>query len=106
MLLPTSHTWLRRALDQWFDERDIRPQIVAEFDDCALMKVFGQTRLGMFPGPTAIEREIRRQYNVQVVGRIDEVREQYYAISVERRLKHPAVIAISTAAREELFAAE
>ena len=102
MLLPASNTWLRRALDQWFDSRDIRPQVVAEFEDSALMKVFGQTELGFFPGPSAIEKEICRQYSVRVVGRIDEVREQYYAISVERKLKHPAVVAISTAAKEEL----
>ena len=104
MLLPTTNTWLRRALDQWFDRRDIRPQIVAEFEDCALMKVFGQTQLGLFPGPSAIEKEICRQYNARVIGRIEEVREQYFAISVERKLKHPAVVAISTAAKEDLFA--
>jgi len=106
MLLSTSNTWLRRAMDKWFDDRNIRPQLVAEFDDCALMKVFGQTGLGLFPGPAAIEKEIRRQYNVRVVGRVEEVREQYFAISVERKLKHPAVLAISQAARDELFANE
>ncbi len=104
LLLPTGNTWLRRAFDQWFDDHDIRPQITAEFEDCALMKVFGQDGLGIFPGPAAIEKEICRQYRVRVVGRIEEVREQYFAISVERRLKHPAVVAISNAAREELFA--
>ena len=106
MLLPTSNTWMRRALDQWFEERDIRPKVVAEFEDMALLKVFGQTGIGIFPGPAAIEKEICRQYKVRVVGRISEVREQYFAISVERRLKHPAVVAISTAAREELFAGQ
>ena len=106
MLLPTSNTWIRRALDQWFEERDIRPHVVAEFEDMALLKVFGQTGTGIFPGPAAIEKEICRQYRVRAIGRIDEVREQYFAISVERRLKHPAVVAISTAAREELFAGQ
>jgi LysR family transcriptional activator of nhaA len=62
--------------------------------------------LGLFPGPAAIEKEICRQYKVRVVGRIEEVREQYFAISVERKIKHPAVVAISTAAREKLFAEE
>lgn len=104
LLLPARKTWLRRAMDQWLDTRDLRPRMMAEFEDSALMKVFGQTGLGLFPGPTAIENEVCEQYGVQVFGRIDEVREQYYAISVERRLKHPAVVAISTAAREQLFA--
>lgn len=104
LLLPTGNTWMRRALDQWFDSRDIRPHVVAEFEDMALLKVFGQSALGLFPGPAAIEKEICRQYNLRAIGRIEDVREEYYAISVERRLKHPAVVAISTAAREELFA--
>lgn len=104
MLLPATNTWLRRALDQWFEERNIRPQVVAEFEDSALMKVFGQTGLGLFPGPAAIETEICRQYRVRKIGRIEDIREQYFAISVERRLKHPAVLAISQAAREILFA--
>jgi LysR family transcriptional activator of nhaA len=104
MLLPARKTWLRRALDQWFDTQNLRPRVTAEFEDSALMKVFGQTGLGLFPGPTAIENEICRQYGVKVIGRIDEVREQYFAISVERRLKHPAVVAISNAAKQELFA--
>jgi len=106
MLLSTHKSWLRQAMDKWFDDHDIRPQIVAEFDDCALMNVFGQSGLGVFPGPSAIEVEIRRQYGVNVVGRIPKVREQYFAISVERKLKHPAVLAISAAARHELFADE
>jgi LysR family transcriptional activator of nhaA len=103
-LLPTGNTLLRRDLDRWFDEQDLRPEVVGEFEDSALLKVFGQAGVGLFPGPAAIEQEIRRQYGVVVVGRIDEIRERYFAISVERRLKHPAVVAISTAAREKLFA--
>ena len=103
LLLPTANTWLRRELEHWFDRHDIRPRVVAEFDDCALMSVFGQNALGLFPGPSVIEKEICSQYGVRVIGRIEQVREQYFAISVERRLKHPAVVAISNAAREELF---
>jgi LysR family transcriptional activator of nhaA len=103
-LLPSRHTWLRRALDQWLDGHGIQPEIAAEFEDSALMKVFGQSGLGLFPGPSAIEQEIVRQYNVRPIGRIDDVREQYFAISVERRLKHPAVVAICNAARNILFA--
>lgn len=104
LLLPTEGTTLRRTLDQWFSTHEIRPDVVAEFDDSALLKVFGQGGLGLFPGPTALEREIRRQYGVVVAGRLDDVRERFYAISVERRLKHPAVIAISEAARTTLVA--
>jgi LysR family transcriptional activator of nhaA len=97
-LLHTDHANMRRLLDQWFEQNDIRPHIVGEFDDSALLKVFGQGGAGLFCAPTAIEAEITRQYEVSVVGRLDQVRERFYAISVERRLKHPAVVAISQAA--------
>lgn len=103
MLLPAEKTSVRRSLDQWFQLNDIHPQIVAEFEDSALLKVFGQSGLGLFPAPTAIEKEIKQQYRVASVGRLDEVRERFYAISVERRLRHPAVVAISEAAKERLF---
>lgn len=103
MLLPTQNTSLRRALEQWFDATDIRPQVVHEFEDSAILKVFGQHGEGLFAAPSAIEPEICQQYGVQVAGRIEEVKERFYAISVERRLKHPAVVAISNAARELLF---
>jgi LysR family transcriptional activator of nhaA len=102
LLLPAEGTTLRRALDQWFTAREVRPAIVAEFEDSALLKVFGQSGLGLFPGPTVLEREIRRQYGVVAAGRLPDVRERFYAISVERRLKHPAVVAISEAARTTL----
>ena len=81
----------------------MRPNVVGEFADSALLKTFGQAGHGLFPAPSAIENEVRQMYGVKVVGRITEVRERYYAISVERRLKHPAVVAISTAAREKVF---
>jgi len=103
MLLPTQNTSLRRALEQWFDVTEIRPHVVHEFEDSAVLKVFGQHGEGLFAAPSAIEVEICRQYGVQVVGRIDEVKESFYAISVERRLKHPAVVAISNAARALLL---
>ena len=103
MLLPTEKTAVRRDLDQWFHAEDIRPTIIAEFEDTALMKVFGQDGVGLFPAPTVIEKEVCRQYGVRVAGRTDAVRERYYAISVERRLKHPAVVAICETARKELF---
>lgn len=103
VLLPTDNTTLRRSLDQWFDAQGLRPQVVGEFEDSALLKVFGQTGAGLFAAPAAIEREVRKQYGVVVVGRVEEIRERYYAISAERRLKHPAVVAISEAAQHHLF---
>jgi LysR family transcriptional activator of nhaA len=103
-LLPLENLALRRSLNQWFDRNDIKPQVVAEFEDSALLKVFGGDGVGLFPAPTVVEKEVMAQYGVQLLGRVDEVRERFYAISVERRLKHPAVVAISNAARHELFA--
>lgn len=103
MLLPTPHSALRPALEHWFQDLEIRPRSVASFDDSALMKVFGSTGAGVFAAPSVIEDEIKRQYKVQVVGRSEDVRERFYAISVERRLVHPAVVAISERARQELF---
>jgi len=103
MLWPTPGTALHTALEHWFQDLGIRPRTVASFDDSALMKVFGATGEGVFPSPTAIEAEVKQQYGVTVVGRTEEVRERFYAISVERRLKHPAVMAISEGARSSLF---
>jgi LysR family transcriptional activator of nhaA len=103
MLLPTQNTSLRRALELWFDERQIRPRVSHEFEDSAILKVFGQASAGLFVTPTAIEDQVCRQYSVEVVGRIPDIKERFYAISIERRLKHPAVVAISRAAREKLF---
>lgn len=103
LLLPGEATTLRRLLDQWLDERGIRPTIAGEFQDSALLKVFGQEGLGAFPAPAAIVDEIERQYRVRHVGTLDDLHERYFAVSVERRLKHPAVVAISSAAREQLF---
>ncbi len=102
-LFPTNNTSLRRSLDYWFESNQIRPDNRGEFEDSALIKVFGQASVGFFAASSVIEAEIVRQYNVQVVGRIDTVRERFYAISVERKLKHHAVIAICDAARRSLF---
>jgi LysR family transcriptional activator of nhaA len=104
MLLPLEGLTLRRALNQWLDRHDIKPRIVAEFEDSALMKVFGADGLGIFAAPTVVEREVTAQYRVVPLGRAPDLRERFYAISVERRLKNPAVVAISDAARHELFA--
>ena len=104
MLLPLENLILRRSLNQWFDRHEVKPRVVAEFEDSALLKVFGADGVGLFVAPTVVEREVMAQYGVQLLGRTDEVRERFYAISVERRLKNPAVLAISDAARHELFA--
>ena len=103
ILLPSEGTYLRRALDRWFEAEDVRPLIVGEFADSALLKVFGQAGQGVFVAPSVIERQVARQYSVRIVGRTDAVRERFYAVSVERRLKHPAVVAISSSARAKIF---
>jgi len=102
-LLPGETSTLRRALEQWFEKQKIRPRVVGEFDDSTLIKVFGQAGSGLFAAPSIIEASVRSQYGVSIVGRLDKVRERFYAISAERRLKHPGVIAITESARRELF---
>lgn len=106
MLLPSPMSALRGSLDQWFDSIDIRPQVTCEFDDQALLKVFGQAGDGVFASPSVIEEEVQQQHNVKVVGRSDAIREKFYAISVERIVKHPAVVAIQKAAYHSIFATE
>ncbi len=101
LLLPARHTSLRRELDHWLDQLGLRPFIRGEIDDTSLLKVFGQAGDGIFAVPTVIEGEICQQYQVEVVGRIDSVRDRFYAISSERRLQHPAVQLICDTARTE-----
>jgi LysR family transcriptional activator of nhaA len=91
------------SLTDWFDRSDIAPRIVAEFEDTALMNAFGEAGTGIFGLPTAIEDDVEKRYRVKVIGRTMEVRQGFYVISAERRLKHPAVLAITTAARTRLF---
>ncbi len=102
-IVPTANTALRRAIDHWFESHDIRPSVFGEFEDSALLKVFGQAGVGLFAAPTVIEKEVQRQYGVRVVGRVESVRERFYAISVEKKVKHPAVLAIADQARQRLF---
>jgi len=104
LVLPTGGALLRRMLDQWFDKQNIRPRVVAEIEDGALMKTFGEAGLGLFFASSAIEREVCRQYKVRPVGRLADVSERYYAITPERRIKHPGVAAITAEARASLFA--
>lgn len=102
-LLPAEGTSLRVSLERWFDAIGVRPLVAGEFDDSALMHSFGSRGLGAFAVPSVIEAEVCRQVDVQLLGRVEDVRESYYAITVERRLRHPAVVAIAEAARDETF---
>lgn len=104
VLLPTDNTLMRRSIDHWLDLVGVRPQVVAEFEDSALLKVFGEHGAGAFAAPSAIEAEIQAEYGVRVVGRCEGVTERFYAISVERKVKHPAVAVICDQARGTLFA--
>lgn len=104
-LLPAEGTTLRRSIEQWAGEQGITLNAVAQISDSALLKTFGHAGIGMFAGPTVMEKEIRRQYRVEVVGRIADLRERFYAISVERKIKNPAALAISQAARASLAGA-
>ncbi len=100
MLLPTSNTTLRHSLDRWFESVGVRPNPVAEIEDTALMKVFGQHGTGIFAAPIVVADEIRKSHGVHLVGSTEEVREEFFAITVERRITHPAVAAIADAARD------
>lgn len=98
-LLPGEDSALRLSLDDWFRDHDVQPRVVGTFQDSALLDAFGQAGAGLFAMPSAIEAEVKRQYKVRLVGRIAEVRQQFYAITVERKLRNPAVLAISERAR-------
>lgn len=102
LLIPSEINVVQARLLKWFDNLHIYPRIVGEFDDSALMKAFGQMGTGVFAVPTAIAEEIKKQYGVSVIGETEEVKEQFYAISVERHISHPAVAAITDSAREWL----
>ncbi|MDJ0866724.1 MAG: transcriptional activator NhaR [Myxococcota bacterium] len=99
MLMPTPNTAMRHSLDRWFEGLGVRPEVVAEVEDTALMKVFGQHGAGIFAAPTAVADEVRASHGVQLVGETEEVREHFFVITVERRIMHPAVAAVADAAR-------
>jgi LysR family transcriptional regulator, transcriptional activator of nhaA len=102
-LMPIKNSASRRTLDQWFDSRGIRPLVVGEFQDRALLNAFGQAGVGIFASPAVVEDQVRKYYRVALVGRLDSAKEDFYAISAERKIKHPAVAAISESARQGLF---
>lgn len=103
ILVPAEGTALRGALMHWLDQLGVRPHIVGEFEDRALMQAFGQSGVGIFMSPSVIDAEIAQQHGVMALGSTTEVRERYYAISTERRLRHAGVVAVSDAARLQLF---
>lgn len=104
MLLPSANSALRRGMDEWFETRNLSPNVIGEFDDSALLKAFGEAGVGVFGSPTVIEEEVRRMYRVTPVGRTTDVSESFYAISPERKLKHESVVKITELARDRLFA--
>ncbi len=103
ILLPSGDSGLRLSLEDWFRRKGVRPRIVGTFEDSALIDTFGRAGAGLFALPSALESQVRRQYGVRLVGRLDSVRQRFYAITVERKVRNPAVIAISERARA-LFA--
>jgi LysR family transcriptional activator of nhaA len=103
MFLPADNTALRRNLDFWFESHQIRPRVLGEFEDYALLRAFGETGAGVFPLPSVAGAQLRRLKTVRTIGTTNQVRTHFYAISAERKLQHPAVVAIRNAARQELF---
>lgn len=102
-LMPSRGSSLRRSLENWFDQKGIKPRVVAEFEDRALMKAFGERGTGVFTSPQSMEKDVLDKYGVEVIGRSEEIKESFYVISPERRIKNPAVTAITEAARTKLF---
>ena len=103
VLLPTDDTAIRRDLDRWCDEQEIRPTMSGEFEDYALLRAFGQRGTGIIPVASVMEKVFRKQYGLERIGKADGVVVRFYAVSVERRIRHPAVTAICETARA-LFA--
>jgi LysR family transcriptional activator of nhaA len=103
MLVPGVDAAVRSRLDRWCEANKLRPRVLGEFDDSALMMAFGQRGAGVFNGPTVLESEIETQYGVKALGRTEEIVEEFFVISVERRVTHPCVVAITEAARDRLF---
>jgi LysR family transcriptional activator of nhaA len=103
MLLQTSNTAVRQSLDQWFDVHRIEPHVVGEVEDMAMLQTLGEHGLGLFAAPSVVRNEICRRYHVSCVGELEKVREKFYAISVERRITHPAVRVIADQAKRRLF---
>ena len=104
LLIPSEGTAVRSKLRQWFLDQKLHPRIVGEFDDSALMRAFGQAGTGVFIAPSALESLLTREAGVELLGRANNIREQFFAISVERKITHPAVMAITKHAQDWLKA--
>ena len=104
LLLPTRNNALRGRIDEWLVRHGVRPDVVGEFEDNAMLNTFGRNGLGLFFAPAALERDIEEQFNAALVGDAPELREQFFAISAERKIKHPAVEAILATVHQGLFA--
>ena len=102
-LMPSHGSHLRRSLETWFQKQDINPLIVAEFEDRALMKAFGEAGAGILTSPTAVKADVLQKYGVEVIGETDEISERFFLISAERHIKNPAVSLITETARNSLF---
>lgn len=105
LLLPTMNTPLRRALEQWFRKSGISPYVRGEFEDGTIQRYIGEAGAGIFVAPTVVKEEIKKRFAIDDIGDVSSVRESYYLISTERRLKQPAAVAIFEHARNHLFAA-
>ena len=103
LLLPAESCTIRRTLNQWLLTHEVTPRVAGQFEDSALMKAFGHAGVGLFFAPLAIAEEIERQYGVKQLAKCPDLREQYFAISIERRIRHPAVLAISETAKQQLL---
>jgi LysR family transcriptional activator of nhaA len=103
MLVPGGTSSVRPQFEAWLTRHQLQPRVVGEFNDGALMKAFGREGGGVFISPSVCEEETAGQYAVNIIGRSDEITENFYAISAERRITHPAVRAITHAAKGELF---
>jgi LysR family transcriptional activator of nhaA len=103
MLMPSHGSHLRRSLETWFEKKEINPLIIAEFEDRALMKAFGEADAGIFTTPTAVKEDVLQKYGVEVIGETEEISERFFLISAERHIKNPAVSLITETARNSLF---
>lgn len=103
MLFPNNRNYLCSSIEKWLNKYHIKPKVIAEFDDSALMKAFGQEGAGVFAAPTVIQQEVEQQYQVRAIGKTDEIQEEFYAIYIEKRVNPPIVKEIIEIASESLF---
>ena len=104
MLIQGPMSSVRQQLDHWLNKHHLQPRLVGEFDDSALMNAFGREGRGIFTSPSVLEEETTAQFGVEVIGRSSDLVEEFFAISIERRITHPCVVAITKAAKADLFA--